>query len=92
MTATAESVEALIQNLNIDIALRKIGEKVLNNERITFEEGVLLYEKGELGFVGTLANYIEIKNTVTILISTEIFTSSRQIYVCIPASFVRIQG
>jgi aminodeoxyfutalosine synthase len=58
MTATAESVEALIQNLNIDIALRKIGEKVLNNERITFEEGVLLYEKGELGFVGTLANYI----------------------------------
>ena len=40
MTATAESVEALIQNLNIDIALRKIGEKVLNNERIILKRYV----------------------------------------------------
>ena len=61
MIATADSVEALIQNLSIDAALRKIGEKVLTNERITFDEGVLLYEKGELGFVGTLANYIRNK-------------------------------
>jgi aminodeoxyfutalosine synthase len=61
MIANADSVEALIHNLNIDVSLKKIAEKVLNNERITFDEGVLLYEKGDLGFVGTLANYIRNK-------------------------------
>jgi aminodeoxyfutalosine synthase len=61
MIATANSVEALIQNLHLDASLKNIAEKVLNNERITFDEGVLLYEKGELGFVGTLANYIRNK-------------------------------
>jgi len=38
--------------------LKDIEEKVLNEQRITFEEGVLLYEQAGLGFVGTLANYI----------------------------------
>src|SRR3954465_12231643 len=41
-----------------DKQLLAIADKVQCNERLTEEEGVLLFEKGELGFVGTLANYI----------------------------------
>ena len=35
-----------------------IAEKVLSGKRISFEEGVALYKEGELGFLGTLANFI----------------------------------
>ncbi len=31
-----------------DSALRKIGEKIVNKKRILAEEGVLLFEKGNL--------------------------------------------
>ena len=61
MNTNKESIEAILPFLTIDISLKNIAEKVFNNERITFEEGVLLYEKGELGFVGMLANYIRNK-------------------------------
>jgi aminodeoxyfutalosine synthase len=38
--------------------LRAIGEKILSRERITPEEGVLLFEKGSLPFLGALANHV----------------------------------
>lgn len=38
--------------------LQALGEKVLHNERITPEEGILLFEEGELPFLGALANHI----------------------------------
>lgn len=41
-----------------DIQLRAIADKVLNKERISFEEGVLLFEKASLPFVGALANHV----------------------------------
>jgi aminodeoxyfutalosine synthase len=41
--------------------LRSIAEKVKANQRITDEECLLLFEKGSLGFVGSLANEIRIK-------------------------------
>ncbi len=41
-----------------DPALKRIGEKILAGERINFDEGVLLFEKGSLPFVGTLANWV----------------------------------
>src|SRR6478672_6043661 len=41
-----------------DSDLRRIAEKVYNSERLTDEEGVLLFEKGELGFVGALAAHV----------------------------------
>jgi aminodeoxyfutalosine synthase len=41
--------------------LRSIAEKVYNDQRITFDEGVSLFEKGELAFVGALANHIREK-------------------------------
>ena len=51
------SIDTLI-NFTTDTDLKAIAEKVKNQQRITDEEGILLFEKGSLGFVGTLANYI----------------------------------
>jgi aminodeoxyfutalosine synthase len=42
----------------LDKSLQTIAEKVYNNQRISVEDGILLFEKGELAFVGHLANYI----------------------------------
>ena len=38
--------------------LRKIGEKVFANQRINFDEGVMLFEKASLSYVGALANWV----------------------------------
>jgi len=43
---------------DIDPQLRSIAEKVANKERISFDEGVYLYEHGELGYLGALANHV----------------------------------
>ena len=52
------NLQVLLQNPDLDADLKQIAEKVLNHQRITFDEGVLLYEKGELGYLGVLANFI----------------------------------
>jgi len=58
----AESnLNILLNNPHLDPALKLVAEKVKNNERISFDEGVLLFEKAELAFVGTLANHIREK-------------------------------
>jgi aminodeoxyfutalosine synthase len=41
-----------------DADLKNIVNKVIQNERITFDEGVILFKKADLNFVGTLANFI----------------------------------
>jgi aminodeoxyfutalosine synthase len=38
--------------------LKKIGEKILNKERISFEDGVKLFEQGSLSYLGALANWV----------------------------------
>lgn len=43
---------------NLDPALIKIADKVRRQERITDEDALLLFEKGSLAFVGSLANSI----------------------------------
>jgi len=48
-------------NFNLPKELLYIQEKVYNNERITDEEGLLLFQKGSLPFLGSLANYIREK-------------------------------
>lgn len=55
---TSASIQALLHNPHLPTDLRQIGEKVLNHQRITFDEGVLLYQKGELAFLGALANFV----------------------------------
>ena len=51
------SIDTLI-NTTSDLSLKTIAQKVKNNERITDAEGVTLFEKGSLPFVGALANFI----------------------------------
>ena len=41
--------------------LKQIAEKVKAGQRITDEEGLLLFEKASLAFVGSLANYVREK-------------------------------
>ncbi len=55
------SLDLFLNNPQLDATSRSIAEKVLNEERITFDEGVYLYDKAELSFVGALANYIREK-------------------------------
>ncbi|MFN3795602.1 MAG: aminofutalosine synthase MqnE [Chitinophagaceae bacterium] len=38
--------------------LKRIGEKILNKERLSFEDGVDLFVRASLPFVGTLANWV----------------------------------
>lgn len=52
------NLNAVIKDKKLPKDLRVIAEKVSKNERITTEEGVLLFEKGSLAFVGSLANFI----------------------------------
>lgn len=55
LSAIAES------NFSLSSELFGIQKKVYNNERITDEEGLLLFQKGSLPFLGSLANYIREK-------------------------------
>ena len=56
-----KSIEHILTKVKIDPSLRTIAKKVLNEQRITLEEGVTLFEKGELSFLGTLANHVKEK-------------------------------
>jgi len=44
-----------------DPDLKNIAQKVYNSQRITDEEALILFEKGSLGFVGSLANFVREK-------------------------------
>ena len=58
MAANREALETLLNGLQLSANMQQIADKVLKNERITFDEGVALYEEGSLGFTGALANFI----------------------------------
>ncbi len=51
----------LLENKNLDEELKTIATKVYHGERINEAEGVVLYERGELGYLGVLANFIREK-------------------------------
>ena len=42
----------------LDTQLKQIGEKILRKERISFDDGVALFEKGSLSWLGALANWV----------------------------------
>lgn len=50
-----ESILAMVAN---DHELRAIAEKVIHKERLSRAEGMILFERGELNFVGALANFV----------------------------------
>ncbi len=48
----------VIQQSAVSEDLKNIAQKVFEGQRITELEGVLLYETAELGFLGSLANFV----------------------------------
>ena len=58
----SESPEKLIlQHANLNQELKTIAEKVIEGERVNFEEGVYLFEYANLSYLGTLANFVREK-------------------------------
>jgi aminodeoxyfutalosine synthase len=57
ITTMSISIDVLIESTT-DNDLKTIAQKVKDNQRITDEEGITLFEKGDLPFVGALANFI----------------------------------
>jgi aminodeoxyfutalosine synthase len=55
---TTATIGVIINDQDLPDQLRSIAQKVLAEERISFDEGVYLYEHAELGYLGTLANHI----------------------------------
>jgi len=56
-----QALDILLQNPHLATPLKVIAQKIKDNIRITFEEGVYLYEHAELAYLGVLANYIREK-------------------------------
>lgn len=54
--STSTQVETIIKTT--DAELHRIGEKILHKERITAEEGLALFERGSLSYLGALANHV----------------------------------
>src|SRR3984957_20369305 len=57
MNKRIDLIKSIVAN-QPDALLRKTGEKIINRERIFFDEGLLLFEKAGLPFLGSLANFI----------------------------------
>lgn len=57
MESMIMGVEQLV-NATKDSDLKRIGKKILAKERVNFDEGVILFEKGSLAYVGALANWV----------------------------------
>ncbi|MBA3675037.1 MAG: aminofutalosine synthase MqnE [Chitinophagaceae bacterium] len=53
-----EILKRLITDAVTEKDLRIIAEKIFDKQRISDEDGLLLFEKGSLSFLGTLANFI----------------------------------
>ncbi|MFL5752405.1 MAG: aminofutalosine synthase MqnE [Bacteroidia bacterium] len=56
-------IEIIAANTLTEPGLKAIAEKVMDGQRISPAEGILLYEKGELGFLGSLANFVKEKKS-----------------------------
>ncbi|PJA09523.1 MAG: aminofutalosine synthase MqnE [Flavobacteriales bacterium CG_4_10_14_0_2_um_filter_32_8] len=50
-------INSIIKTIK-DNRLIEIADKVLNGERITTDDGIYLFKHAEVGYLGTLANYI----------------------------------
>ncbi len=58
MTTMTKDLSILLNDPKLSQSHRAIAQKIVDNQRITFEEGVFLYEHGELAYLGTLANFV----------------------------------
>ena len=56
-TFSKEAIERIVADQG-NASLQSIGEKVIHQSRISPDEGLLLFEKATLAYVGSLANHI----------------------------------
>jgi len=54
---TTTHISAVLSNKNLDANFRNIAQKIINKDRISFNEGVRLFD-ADLSFLGSLANHI----------------------------------
>ena len=54
-----ESIETLLNLSSVSEDLKIIANKVLDGIRISKEDAQILFEKGDLGFLGSLANFVK---------------------------------
>jgi aminodeoxyfutalosine synthase len=59
MTLTGNGISSILEQVTDD--LKKIAEKVTAGKRISDEEGLILFEKASLPFLGSLANLVREK-------------------------------
>jgi aminodeoxyfutalosine synthase len=52
------AIEHIYSSGTTDVSLRRIAAKIEAGERITPDEGLLLFEKGSVGWLGALANFV----------------------------------
>ncbi len=60
MRSTAQ-LDILLSDPTLSAELKQIAQKVADGQRITPEEGLFLFEHGELAYLGTLANFVREK-------------------------------
>ena len=58
---TNNQIQVLLNDPDIAARHKIIAEKVLNNQRISFEDGVYLFERTDLPYLGILADHIRVK-------------------------------
>ncbi|MEX6687110.1 aminofutalosine synthase MqnE [Danxiaibacter flavus] len=57
MNNVKTDAQRIVESVN-NATLKNIGEKILAGQRISYDDGVMLFEEASLPFVGTLANYV----------------------------------
>ena len=60
MVATFNNIERLIEGEG-DAEMKNIGYKIVNKQRISEADGILLFERASLPYVGALANWVREK-------------------------------
>ena len=53
-----EQLDTLLRDRTLGAEHRQIAQKVAEGKRIDFEEGVFLFEHGDLSYTGALANFV----------------------------------
>ena len=85
-------MEIILKNES-DPVLRKIGEKVMNSERIDPADGLYLFENAPLGFAGALADFVRTKKNDNIVYFNRNFhiePTNVCIYSCTFCSYSRL--
>jgi aminodeoxyfutalosine synthase len=58
---TSRTIETVLQDTSLAPELRQIAQKVFEEQRITAEEGLYLFDHAELAYLGALANFMREK-------------------------------